>query len=154
MPVAGVGCFCLATAISIFSCLADPEVVRWCNTLFDVVGLQSKSARLWILNAPNLWHVILYGFLAFGLMLMLPNRSFLAGSLAMAFGTVLEAVQWFVPTRSVNLTDLLYNLLGIWAAWLVFNQVTVSATRTAPEIPNPEPKPNPTSKSEWPNGDR
>jgi hypothetical protein len=128
-PLAGVISLIVGGLILLLSCLPDPEVVKWGNHLFDAMGWGNPDIRQWIFNSPKLGHVFFYGGLAFALMQVFPSKRIVAVLITLVFGAVLEFLQQYVPTRSVNASDLLYNVAGICVALLVFE-----GTRHLPKL--------------------
>jgi VanZ family protein len=81
---------------------------------------KEKRERVWVLDAPKLWHVVLCGMLALGLMLTLPGPIWRGALLALAVAALLETAQAFIPSRQAGLVDFLFSGLGVACATLGF----------------------------------
>ena len=103
----------LLTIIVALSCASEATVNQWGNTLLNIFGTSSPAVRQWVMNSPNLWHVVLYSLLTAGLMLTLPEKRWRGALLALAVAALLEMAQLFIPSREASLPDFLFSAAGV-----------------------------------------
>jgi VanZ family protein len=122
-PLAGLACTGITVLTALLVCAPEPFIKAWSTGLVQALGIQAPAARDLVLDAPKLWHILLFGLLTLALLRALPGRLALAALTTMAFGTALELAQVFIPTRTARPTDLLFNLAGVLLALLLFKAV-------------------------------
>jgi VanZ family protein len=130
IPAAGLACAGLAVVIAFLAAAPDPMVKAGLGRALDLLGVEAPGVRHWVLHASKVGHGVLFGALAFGLMLASPSRPHTAAFSAFALGAFLELAQLFMATRSARLGDLLYNAAGIGAAFLIFAVITLRREET------------------------
>ena len=107
-----------------------PAIIWSAVLAFLMLLPADKIPQSQLLTLDKINHLIAYGLLSFLIALgysikpsIKKKRNALLRdvSLAMAYGTLLELLQYFVPGRALDLFDLLANLTGCLLGILIFN---------------------------------
>lgn len=119
-PLAGLVCTGLAVVSALLICAPDPMIKGWGMGLLESSGIEAPLLWFLVLDAPDLWHVLIFALLTISLLVAMPTKPRLCLTTALLLSVFLEAAQVFIPSRTAGVVDLLYNLAGVCLAFVAF----------------------------------
>lgn len=111
--------FLLFIVIVSASYASTPVFDSYYKKLTSTLHISGTRPVEYLLQHPEIGHILCYGLLALLSFFAFKKSYLVAFSLPFSVGILCELLQIFSPTRSMNVIDLLMNVIGIAAPLIV-----------------------------------